>query len=84
MFKQVNGKKVKLTDAEMEIYNARQQKWEDERPQREAAEKLEAIRLDPNMPTIEEKVDALLDGNQQKINEIKSRIQAVKLAHGGV
>ena len=84
--KLVNGIAVKLTEREEVLRDAEEAAWTTSEPTREESRRLEAYKLDKDMPSLEEKIEALLQfvktSDSAELDAIDAKIVKLKLKHG--
>ena len=77
----VNGRIVTQTQEEELHRDAEEAEWAAGKDARDLADAEKAIKGDVDMPTLEDKVDAILEGGQ-KLLDIKDKVARVKTKHG--
>ena len=79
----VNGVRVAYTAAEEIMRAAEEAAWLAKAGEREIAKKLEDFKSDKDMPTLEQKVDAILkDLSGANVDVVKAKIEELKVKHG--
>lgn len=80
-FRMLKGELVPLTAEEEAARDLEEAAWAAGQAERDAKKAEEDYENDPDMPTLKEKVDALLVGGGL-LAEVKGRVDAVKSKHG--
>lgn len=79
--KRVRGVLTPFTPEEEAARDAEEAAWLAAQPERDAAKAEHDYRNDPDMPTLNEKLDALIEGGGA-LDDLKLRVDLVKAKHG--
>lgn len=85
MHKIVNGVKIDLTPEEIKEFKEREVQFAEEKAKKDKTAYLEKRKFDPDMPSLEEKIDAIyekiVNSDDALLDKVKAKIDKVKQKH---